>query len=263
MEGVLAFDFTQEGWPKELLDQYVPEVRRGVLAGRKFLFPTRDGFGDFEGIILLEGTATGSLEGSKLEFSHPEGDVRRIEAKEGIYFVMLGPQRTLYATTEAVMREALQVRGASGRVLAARMGWSDGVPWESPLVLLRKPDAAILDEATQEHPRTALWLTTHPVHLEKDEMPPCFRVTNLAMHVTDAARLEFTAKVKLRDSIEPDQLPRHPTLWETWGGPGFEQMEARMEHGFVLMTGIPRGLAEDPSSAFVLAFLMIGVRIYI
>jgi hypothetical protein len=35
-----------------------------------------------------------------------------------------------------------------------------------------------------------------------------------------------------------------------------------MAHGVVLMTGIPRGLAEDPTSAFDLAFLMIGVRIY-
>ena len=95
--------------------------------------------------------------------------------------------------------------------------------------------------------------------------PPRFRIMNLVMHASDPVRLEFAARVKLRDPIKAGQLPERPIIWETWGGFGFEKMEASIEADLVLMKGNIRPLfaREHVGIATLAVFGMLGVRIFI
>lgn len=265
MESVLAFDLTKGSWPKKITDVWA-HVSRGVLAGRRFMFPSKLGMGDFEGIILLEAPGkSGKLLRAEKEsvyvFSYATFDVHRTKDDQPLFYTQITPRQMLYATTEAMMREALKARGPGGSVLAATMGWPNGVPWESSLVLLRSPDPSIPDEGSKKPRRVALWLKQDRFGEEKPA--PFFRITHLVMYASDPARLEFVARVKLRDSIKAHQLPKRPMIWESWGGFGFDDMRAKVEGGTVVMNGNLRPLfdREHPWVAAIVAFGMLGVRI--
>jgi len=85
MESVLVFDISNQEWPEKIRNVYAHRVRRGVLAGRKFLFPSREGIGGFEGVILLEteGTCAELVESqgkSEKASSYGNFDIRRLKS---------------------------------------------------------------------------------------------------------------------------------------------------------------------------------------